>query len=124
MIEEVNAGVPQPDFISIAEQNRNKQANFIYTRYLKDPDNSVECKILSFSKRLLIVKQKLKLNMGFLAFQKAKKIAPMKFEYRKNEKQQELSNNSAMSLKYSKFFKQNPDLIEFMKVTNKNDEKN
>ncbi len=62
--------------------------------------------------------------MGFLAFQKAKKIAPMKFEYRKSEKQQELSNNSAMTLKYSKFFKQNPDLIEFMKVTNKNEEKN
>ncbi len=54
--------------------------------------------------------------MGFLAFQKAKKIAPMKFEYRKSEKQQELSNNSAMTLKYSKYFKQNPDLVEFMKV--------
>jgi hypothetical protein len=40
----------------------------------------------------------------------------MKFEYRKSEKQQELSNNSALTLKYSKFFKQNPDLIEFMRV--------
>ncbi len=45
LINEVNSGVPQPDFVSIAEQNRNKQANFIYSRYLKDPDNSVECKL-------------------------------------------------------------------------------
>jgi hypothetical protein len=45
LINEVNSGMPQPDFISIAEQNRNKQANFIYSRYLKDPDNSVECKL-------------------------------------------------------------------------------
>ena len=72
---------------------------------MKEPDNSVECKRFSLPHLDTIVKQKLKLNMGFLAFQKAKKIAPIKFEYRKSEKQQELSNNSALTLKYSKFFK-------------------
>lgn len=68
MIEEVNAGVPQPDFISIAEQNRNKQANFIYTRYLKDPDNSVECKIIFLFIPTFDSEAKTEIEHGFPCF--------------------------------------------------------
>jgi hypothetical protein len=31
-------------------------------------------------------------------------------------------DNSAMAMKYSKFFKNNPELIEFMKISSKHDE--
>ena len=67
------------------------------------------------------VKDKLKVNMGFLAFKKAKLIQPMKFQYREAEKQ-EIQSTVEGNIKYSKFFKQNPELIEFMKITTKGEE--
>ena len=66
------------------------------------------------------MKDKLKVNMGFLAFKKAKVLQPMKFQYKEAEKQD--VQVSGGNVKYSKFFKQNPDLIEFMKVGGKGDD--
>lgn len=65
--------------------------------------------------------------MGFVAFQRCKQMNPMKFEYKKSAKHAHSSGgegggNTAMALKYSKFFKNNPELIEFMKVSSKNEE--
>ena len=49
------------------------------------------------------MKDKLKVNMGFLAFKKAKTLEPIKFQYREAEKKQEII--SGANAKYSKFFK-------------------
>ena len=54
--------------------------------------------------------------MGYVAFKKAKQLTKMKFQYRASEKQTEISGTT---LKYGKFFKTNPDLIEFMKLSSK-----
>lgn len=66
------------------------------------------------------MKDKLKVNMGFLAFKKAKVLQPMKFQYREAEKQDVQVTGG--NVKYSKFFKQNPELIEFMKVGGRGDD--
>lgn len=64
----------------------------------------------------------MKVNMGFLAFQTAKKLQPMKFHFREEEPSATDTSSTAQTLKYSKYFKQNPEMIEFMKVTNKKEE--
>lgn len=71
------------------------------------------------------MKDKLKVNMGFLAFETAKKLQPMKFNYRDNgaDDDGDGGGGGGSNMKYSKFFKQNPDLIEFMRVKKKDDEK-
>lgn len=69
------------------------------------------------------MKDKLKVNMGFLAFKKAKMLQPMKFQYKEAEKQDVEVTGQGNVVKYSKFFKQNPELIEFMKTnTGKGDD--
>lgn len=67
------------------------------------------------------MKDKLKVNMGFLAFKKAKILQPMKFQYKEAEKQ-DVQVTGGNVVKYSKFFKQNPELIEFMKTNGKGDD--
>lgn len=55
--------------------------------------------------------------MGYVAFRKAKQVTKMKFQYKATE-------GSGATVKYGKFFKTNPELIEFMKLSSKNmDEK-
>ncbi|TNV77824.1 hypothetical protein FGO68_gene14691 [Halteria grandinella] len=105
LLNDVNAGQAGSEYFTMAELGRQKQANHIYTRYLKEQDKRLE------------LKDKLKVNMGFLAFQTAKQLQPMKFHYREDEGDANDLNQQAQNLKFSKFFKQNPDLIEFMKVT-------
>lgn len=51
----------------------------------------------------MVVKDKLKLNMGFVAFQRCKILNPLKFEYQKNEKQS--TESAVQALKFSKYFK-------------------
>ena len=58
----------------------------------------------------------MKLNMGFVAFQRCKILNPLKFDYLKNEKQS--IESTVQALKFSKYFKQNPALLEFVKVFN------
>ncbi|CDW77280.1 UNKNOWN [Stylonychia lemnae] len=53
--------------------------------------------------------EKLKINMGFLSFKKAKRLSPQKFQFKQSEKHEFQNANQ-------KFFKQNPQLLEFMKT--------
>eukprot|EP00347_Sterkiella_histriomuscorum_P007982 403346822 len=55
------------------------------------------------------ITEKLKVNMGFVSFKKAKNLSPVKFQYKQTDKHESLNANH-------KYFKQNPQLSEFMKV--------
>lgn len=43
LLEDINSSQPGSDYISVAELARQKIANRIYTRYLKEPDKRLEC---------------------------------------------------------------------------------
>lgn len=46
LLEDINSNQPVPEYTTVAELNRQKRANQIYTRYLKEPDRRLERKSL------------------------------------------------------------------------------
>jgi len=69
----------------------------------------------SDSMTVLIVSEKLKMNVGYLSFKRSKGASPIKFAHKNTE-------DSTKESEVNKYFKQNPHLAEF-KRTGKGEEK-